>query len=94
MSQHLMLLADCLNSNLRVGLNKYSILFAKIICGCVLQHSFQDNHQLYLKLGNFILPLSSSSCEAGLQMLLPCLELLCSSPVREVEGSLAVTSQI
>jgi len=94
MSQHLLLLADCLNSNQRAGLNKYCILFGKIICGCVLQHSFQDNHQLYLKLGNFVLPLSGSSCEAGLQMLLPRLELLCGSQVREAEGSLAVTSQI
>lgn len=94
MSQHLLLLADCLNSNQRAGLNKYCILFGKIICGCVLQHSFQDNHQLYLKLGNFVPPLSGSSCEAGLQMLLPRLELLCGSQEREVEGSLTVTSQI
>lgn len=86
MSQRSLLLADCLSSNRRAGLNKYCILFGKIICGCVPQHCFQDNHQLYLKLGNFVPPRSGSSCEAGSQRLLPRFQLLCGTPRGRQEG--------
>lgn len=67
---------SALTTNWRAGLRKYCILFGEIARGCVLQHSFQDNHQLYLKLGIFILPLEGSNCKSGLHEVSLLLALL------------------